>query len=119
MDLQGTPLCLGGVWGYLRFRDSILHWFVNIRLLVMREEAKWNELGFKDKLSFIICFIAFAMGFILSAAGFCVPPTGEISGSMLTWFGMVLTFVGSVLGISTHYNVELEKIKKEAKGGVK
>lgn len=85
----------------------------------MKEEAKWSELGFKDKLSFVICAGAFVMGFVLSVAGFCVPPTGEISGSMLTWFGMVLTFVGSVLGISTHYNVELEKIKKEVKGGVK
>ena len=119
MDLQGTPLCLGSVWGGIHLRDSILHWFSNFRLLVMKEEAKWNELGFKDKLSFVICAVAFVMGFVLSVAGFCVPPTGEISGSMLTWFGMVLTFVGSVLGISTHYNVELEKIKKEVKGGGK
>ena len=113
-----SAICLGHLRGYLHFRGAILHRFVNLWLL-MKEEAKWNELGFKDKLSFVICAGAFVMGFVLSVAGFCVPPTGEISGSMLTWFGMVLTFVGSVLGISTHYNVELEKIKKEVKGGVK
>ena len=83
----------------------------------MKEEERiaWRDLNYKDKLSFVICAVAFVMGFILSVAGFCVPPTGEISGSMLTWFGMVLTFVGSVLGISTHYNVELQKIKNEIK----
>lgn len=81
----------------------------------MAEEKreKWRKLSFKEKLSYVLCGGAFVMGFILSVAGFCVPPTGEISGSLLTWFGMVLTFVGAVLGISTHYGVELEKIKKE------
>lgn len=82
----------------------------------MRDErVGWKDLNFKEKLSFTLCGMAFVMGFVLSVAGFCVPPTGEISGSMLTWFGMVLTFVGSLLGISTHYNVELEKIKKAVK----
>lgn len=75
----------------------------------------WSDLNFKEKLSYTLCGMAFVLGFSLSIAGFCVPPTGEISGSLLTWFGMVLTFVGSLLGISTHYNVELEKIKREVK----
>ena len=83
----------------------------------MKEEERisWKDLNYKEKLSFVLCIIAFVLGFILSIAGFCVPPTGEISGSLLTWFGMILTFVGSILGISTHYSVELEKIKKELK----
>lgn len=110
---------MGCLWSNFCVCGAILHRVANFRLLKMKEEAKWSELGFKDKLSFVICAGAFVMGFVLSVAGFCVPPTGEISGSMLTWFGMVLTFVGSVLGISTHYNVELEKIKKEVKGGSK
>ena len=79
------------------------------------ERISWKDLNYKEKLSFVLCIVAFTFGFILSVAGFCVPPTGEISGSLLTWFGMTLTFAGSILGISTHYSVELEKIKKELK----
>lgn len=77
----------------------------------------FSSLTYKERVSYVLCIGAFIMGFALSIAGFCVPPTGEISGSLLTWFGMVEAFVGSVLGISTHYGVELAKIKQAVEQG--
>lgn len=73
----------------------------------------WKELCFKNKLSFILCIIAFSFGIILASVGMILPPLGVIDGSVITCFGMLLTFVGSILGISQHYAIELEKIKSE------
>lgn len=42
-------------------------------------------------------------GVILVTAGFCTEPVGEIHPSVLTAFGEVLTFSGSVIGIDYSY----------------
>ena len=39
----------------------------------------------------------------LLAAGFCVPPPGEIHNSVLVAFGEILTFAGAVFGMKYHY----------------
>lgn len=82
-------------------------------------ETNWNSLTFKSKLSFIVCIIAFLGGMTLTFLGFFAPPTGDISGGVISCFGMLLTFVGSILGISQHYSVELEKIKAEVSNNKK
>lgn len=42
-------------------------------------------------------------GVILVTAGFCTEPVGEIHPSVLTAFGEILTFSGSVIGIDYSY----------------
>ena len=42
-------------------------------------------------------------GGLLLIAGFIVPPLGEIHPSVLTAFGEILTFSGSLIGIDYHY----------------
>ena len=73
----------------------------------------WKELCFKNKLRCILCIFAFAFGIILTSVGMILPPLGVIDGSVITCFCMLLIFVGSILGISQHYAIELEKIKSE------
>lgn len=47
----------------------------------------------------LACFlIIFGCG--LLTAGFCVSPTGEIHGSVLTAFGEICTLAGAILGIN-------------------
>ena len=58
--------------------------------------------------------ISFLAGVGLCIAGFYVPPTGEISGSVLTATGEFLTFFGSVFGIGEFTRIQLAKIKDEA-----
>lgn len=42
-------------------------------------------------------------GVILILAAFIVPPTGVIDPTVLTAFGEILTFSGSLIGIDYHY----------------
>lgn len=59
----------------------------------------------------IAAIIAFLVGIGLTVAGFCVPPVGVISGSVLTALGELLTFFASVFGIGKFTEVQIEKIK--------
>ena len=63
----------------------------------------------------IAAIIAFLVGIGLTVAGFCVPPVGVISGSVLTALGELLTFFASVFGIGKFTEVQIEKIKNESK----
>lgn len=60
--------------------------------------------------------IAFFAGIGLCVAGFTVPPKGEISGSVLTALGELLTFFSSIFGIGEFTRIQLAKIREEAKG---
>lgn len=71
----------------------------------------WKELSFKDKLSYILCIFSFIIGVILTIAGFIVKPLGEVDASVLTSLGLFLSFSGSIIGITQHYSMELDKFK--------
>lgn len=43
--------------------------------------------------------------------GMYIPPTGEIHESVQTAFGLILVFVGSLLGISMHYRNKQEMLE--------
>lgn len=73
----------------------------------------FSDLTIKDKVSLILCIVSFVFGMILSILGLIMPPMGEIHPSVITTLGMFLTFSGSILGISLHYKLELEKFKSE------
>ena len=70
----------------------------------------------KDIIVWVAAIIAFLTGIGLCIAGFYVPPTGEIDGSVLTATGEFLTFFGSVFGIGKYTEMQLEKIKRKAEG---
>ena len=73
----------------------------------------WNELRFKDKLSYVLCIFSFIIGVILTIAGFIVKPLGDIDDSVLTSLGLFLSFSGSIIGITQHYSHQLENFKEE------
>ena len=66
----------------------------------------------KTIIVYIAACVAFSAGIGLCIAGFCVPPEGEISGSVLTATGEFLTFFASVFGIGEYTRIQIEKIKK-------
>lgn len=70
---------------------------------------------FKDKLSSVLCVASFISGIALIIASMFIPPHGVIDTSVLTALGMLLTWSGSIIGISQHYGNELEKIKSQLK----
>jgi hypothetical protein len=54
-----------------------------------------------------------ASGVGLSIAGFCVPPVGEISDSVLWFTAQCLIYAGSALGIDVLIDTKLSKIKRD------
>lgn len=52
-------------------------------------------------------------GVVMSAAGFCVPPLGEISDSVLMFTAQALVYAGSALGIDLYIRKKIEQMKKE------
>ena len=55
------------------------------------------------KVQLICAVVLITLGAGMLVAGFSVPPTGVIDGSVLVAFGEILTFVGSIFGIDYHY----------------
>lgn len=49
-------------------------------------------------------------GTLLSVAGFCVPPLGEISESVLWFFGQCLLYAGSILGVGAYVNCKIREM---------
>ena len=52
-----------------------------------------------------------ATGVGLSVAGFCVPPVGEISDSVLWFFAQTLIYAGTALGIDVMIDAKMRKLK--------
>lgn len=57
--------------------------------------------------------IAFITGIALTIAGFFTPPQAEISGSVLTALGELLTFFGAIFGISGYTAIKMRQIDSE------
>lgn len=53
------------------------------------------------------------VGTILSVVGFILPPTGEISNSVLTFFAQCLVYAGSVFGIKTYVHNKFINLEKK------
>ena len=54
-----------------------------------------------------------AIGAALSVAGFIVPPTGEISDSVLWFFAQCLIYAGSIFGVSTYVHGKFTELSRE------
>ena len=70
----------------------------------------------KESRKDIQVFTAVAMlvaGVGLSIAGFVVPPTWEISDSVLMFTAQCLVYAGSALGINVYINSKFSDIKKQ------
>ena len=51
----------------------------------------------------------------LFVAGFCVPPMGEIDGSVLAVLGEAMVYTASVLGITLYFSNEMLKFKRDTR----
>lgn len=74
-------------------------------------KQEFDKLTFKEVIIYIMAIITMTAGLTLLFMGLFIPPEGEIHGSVITAFGILCTFVASLLGISIHYANELDKFK--------
>lgn len=50
-------------------------------------------------------------GVVMTAAGFIVPPLGEISDSVLWFFAQCLIYAGSIFGVSIYVQSKITDLK--------
>lgn len=75
-------------------------------------KQEFDKLTFKETLVYSLAILSMAAGFTLLFLNMYLPPRGEIHESVLTAFGIILIFVGSLLGLEMKYAFELNKFKK-------
>lgn len=64
----------------------------------------------KYRVSLIVLFF----GMALMIAGFIVPPTGVIDGSVLTGLGEIFAFTAAITGIDTYRQNFIDKLNKNS-----
>lgn len=67
----------------------------------------------KQDREFILACILVLAGIVLIFLGFFIDPEGEISPSVLTAFGEILTFAGSVIGLDFSYRGKIANREKD------
>lgn len=58
-------------------------------------------------------YLLLISGTCMAFAGFCVPPVGEISHSVLWYVSQSLIYAGSVFGVSAYVDTRIKKITDE------
>lgn len=67
-----------------------------------RNKESFDDLDIKQKLVIITCIAAFSLGWILTIAGFIIPPVGEVADSVLWILGQALLYSASCLSIGMY-----------------
>lgn len=66
----------------------------------------------KDAVQYGSAIAMLAAGVLLSILGFFVPPVGEISDSVLWFFGQCLIYAGSVFGLGIYIENKFSDLKR-------
>lgn len=72
-------------------------------------------MNIKQRIAYWTAIIAFICGWGLTIAGFIVPPTGDVSGSVLAVLGEAMVYTASVLGITLYFSNEMLKFKRDTR----
>ena len=73
------------------------------------------EKGNRDIIQFISSLITLLAGIVLVFLGFFAVPIGVIDYSVITSFGLFLSFVGAVWNIDIKYDFKTKEIEREIK----
>ena len=63
------------------------------------DKEHWSELGFKDKTAYTTAIASFVLGWIIVLIGIFIDPQGKVDHTIITCFGIALSYTGAVLGI--------------------
>lgn len=69
----------------------------------------------KENAAYVTAIIAFIAGWGLTIAGFCVPPMGEVSNSVLAILGEALVYAASVFGVTLYFRNQMTKFKADTR----
>ena len=78
-------------------------------------KMKWS-FETKEKIQYIFAGMAFVFGLtLIGTAAWCIEPLGVVDATLITIFGLILSFVGAVFGLNLHYSNELMNFKTQAR----
>lgn len=70
----------------------------------------------KEKINYTLAGLMIAFGMALTAvSAFAIDPLGEVHSSIITLFGLSISFAGALIGINAHYSNELTNFKIKTK----
>jgi hypothetical protein len=68
-----------------------------------------------DKAALVTAIFSFVIGWALTIAGFIVPPTGEVSGSVLAILGEAMVYAASVFGVGLYFKNQMAKFRYDTR----
>lgn len=71
-----------------------------------------RKLDKKETIQFIASLVLLVIGVVLVFLGFYAVPIGEIHYTVITVFGMFLTFVGAIWQIDVKYEFKTQQLMK-------
>ena len=71
--------------------------------------------GTRDMIQFVSSLITLVAGIVLVFLGFFAVPIGVIDYTVITAFGLFLSFVGAVWNIDLKYDFKTKEIEREIK----
>lgn len=74
-----------------------------------------QKMDLKQKTAYITAIVAFVLGWGLTIAGFCLPPKGDVSDSVLWILGQALIYTASVLGITMYFKSKVVELQDETR----
>lgn len=74
-----------------------------------------EQVNAHDRAAVITASIAFVLGWGLTIAGFIVPPTGEVSGSVLAVLGEAMIYTASVFGVTLYFKNQMVKFREDTR----
>ena len=81
----------------------------NLMLHIMTKETR-TDVQIYSAIAMLLAGVA------LATAGFIVPPTGEISDSVLLFFAQCLIYAGSIFGVSIYIHTKFAELKSAIEG---
>lgn len=74
-----------------------------------------QKMDLKQKTAYATAIVAFVLGWGLTIAGFCLPPRGDVSDSVLWILGQALIYTASVLGITMYFKSKVVELQDETR----
>ena len=74
-----------------------------------------QKMDLKQKTAYATAIVAFVLGWGLTIAGFCIPPKGDVSDSVLWILGQALIYTASVLGITMYFKSKVVELQDETR----
>lgn len=78
-------------------------------------KSEFDKLTFKEFFTYILAALCLVAAFVLVFIGLYMPPQGELHPTIITLFGLVLGFVGALIGISNHYETKYKELEERIK----